>query len=92
MLYQWVIEYADCVPGLKHTKKGTFGMTLNCIWWVGSSSGDVEIDTAWLRLHPGSLWPRMAVIVRVPVMCQADQFKINFYFIRPFAKKSNKIK
>ena len=38
------LKYTNCIPwkGVPSTKKGVLGMTLNCIWWWGSSSEDVR--------------------------------------------------
>ena len=49
-------------------KRGILDMTLNCIWWWGSSSGLYRL-TSSLQLLPGSLWSVVSTTtVRIPTM------------------------
>ena len=40
--FSWDLESADSIPSSKARPTKTEVMTLNCIWWWGSSSGDLE--------------------------------------------------
>ena len=66
-------------------------MTLNCIWWWGSCSGD-QWSTPSLSLLLGSLRSGVVVLVRVPSMCQIDMFNSNLYLIGLCAKNKKKTK
>ena len=62
---RWLdLEYADCITCRGETPqnqiRGTLDMTLNCIWWWGYRSGDLEgIDYSFIavtfRFH---LWAK----------------------------------
>ena len=66
----WGFKYNDCTPykGIRPSPKMcVLGMTLNCIWWWGSTTGDLgSVEYVSLPLLPGPLWLRVVVTVRVP--------------------------
>ena len=67
-------------------KDGVLGMTLNCIWWWGSNSGDLRsvhypIHCHYSQVHSDleyMLWSHLG---------QIDLFKIYSYSFGPYAKK-----
>ena len=61
-------------------RRGVQDITLNCILWWGSSSGDLRRwSTPPLPLLPNLLWPRVAVSIRLQSMGQIDLFKNYLY-------------
>ena len=78
------IKYANCIT-IKNgkvyiTKIGVLGMTLNCIWWWGSSFLVQLIVEYTLTLLLGPGKSNVVVPVRVPSKCQIHLFKNYSYF------------
>ena len=50
------LEYTESIPCIGEwtsTKKGALSMTLNCIWWWGYSSSDLEcVDYPFIAIIP----------------------------------------
>ena len=66
-------------------------MTLNCIWWWGYDSGDVEFGIP-LHCHDSQLplWPRVVISVRAPSKGQVELFENYLYLIGLWAKNTFK--
>ena len=77
------VNYIPCWEVRSSPKSSVLGMTLNCIWWWGSSSGG-------LSLLPDQLWPRVVILVRIPSIGEIDLFKEYLYSIGSYAKKEKK--
>ena len=58
-------------------KKGSvLSMTLNCIWWFGSSSGALgSVEYIFISITPRPTLTGVVVLVSVPWMGQIDLFK-----------------
>ena len=87
---QWSLQYSNCIPSrwlmgkIHHPpKEDVPGMTLNCSWWWGCSSGD---QGRWsipsLLLLSGSFWLGVDVSVRVPPVGQIklQSFIKDYYY------------
>ena len=63
--FQWGWEYADCISSTEVRtlrtplkKIGVLSITLNCIWWWGSNSGNVEkFENSLIVITPKSTLP-----------------------------------
>ena len=56
---------------------GIMAMTLNCIWWWDSSSGNPS-----LQLLPGPIWSGIVVFFGFPSIVQIELFKDYLYLTR----------
>ena len=79
-LCRWCLEFADCIiskgirpPTLKKREGVVLGMTLNCVWWWGSSSRDLEsVEYPFIAITPRSI---VTQSVRILSVGQMDQFE-----------------
>ena len=64
-------------------------MTLNCIWYWGSTFGALGIvDNPLLQLLPGPLRPGVVVPLKVPCVSQKDLFENYLYLMGRFENKN----